>query len=98
MAILRIVGLVLLMLVANIALVRPSPLQAQEFLQNGGFEQGFTGWSGQGLSLSACDPHQGTAALGLVREGGQAALAHQTVLGALGGSYTLSGWSKLGGG
>jgi hypothetical protein len=58
-------------------------------LQNGGFEQGSNGWTGPGLSTSACSPHSGSAALSI------SSFAQQDLPSPIGsGTYTLEGWLK----
>jgi hypothetical protein len=58
-------------------------------LQNGGFEQGKTGWTGPSLSTSGCDPHGGNSALSIP------GFAQQSLPEPVGsGTYTLTGWLK----
>jgi hypothetical protein len=97
MAVRRVPGLCFVVLALALALQASQWAAAQELLRNGGFEEGFTAWSGQGLSLVACQPHQGNGALGLVVEGQQFAFLQQTIGPPLApGAYTLSGLSRSG--
>jgi hypothetical protein len=85
----RLVGVLLCPLLLSSA---PATSAALELLQNGGFEQGTSGWSGLGLSSGDCDPHDGGEAL-QIASNGSAAFAQQNVGGPLGdGAYALSGW------
>jgi hypothetical protein len=72
-----------------LALLSSAPASAQELLQNGGFEQGTTGWSSAGISISGCAPRSGDAALAVTT------FAQQSLPGPLGaGAYAVSGWLK----
>lgn len=64
---------------------------ALELLENGGFEQGLSGWSGTGLSTAGCQPHSGGYALEIATAG-STAFAEQGVSGPIGeGNHSLRG-------
>jgi hypothetical protein len=81
-----------------LALIQASslPASAEQRLQNCGFEQGASGWSGIGISTSGCPARTGSTAAGVVAavDEGQGRL-QQTVGDVGAGSYTLTGYLRL---
>jgi hypothetical protein len=66
-----------------------TPAASAQLLQNGGFEQGTSGWSGPGISTSGCAPRSGAAALSV------ASFAQQSLAWPPGnGVHSLQGWLK----
>jgi hypothetical protein len=85
----RLLRLAIACAASALALLSSVPVSAQELLQNGGFEQGTTGWSGAGISVSGCAPRSGDAALAVTT------FAQQSLAGPLGtGAYAVKGWLK----
>ena len=75
--------------VAFLALASRSPAEAQELLQNGGFEQGTSGWNGLAISTTGCLPRSGSKALAISN------FAQQNIPALIGsGNYSLAGWLK----
>lgn len=87
--------LVALALLAALALRVPSG-EAQELLQNGGFEQGTSGWTGSAFSTSGCTPHSGNTA---VTPNSQVPIRlQQRIAGPFGeGTHKLTVWLKQSG-
>lgn len=81
--------LALLFASTALMLVLLTPASAASLLQNGGFEQGSSGWSGIGLSTSGCSPHDGNSAIAV------SSYVEQTLPSPVGsGTYKLAGWLK----
>jgi hypothetical protein len=75
------------------ALLPAAAAASARLLENGGFEQGRSGWSGPGISATGCDPRSGSGALQLATSGA-AVHAQQAVAGPLGdGVYALGGYA-----
>jgi hypothetical protein len=75
------------------ALLPAAAAASARLLENGGFEQGRSGWSGPGISATGCDPRGGSGALRLATSGA-AVHAQQAVAGPLGkGVYALGGYA-----
>jgi opacity protein-like surface antigen len=73
-----------------------SPVHAQQWLADGGFETGGDAWLVSGGSSAACEPHQGSGALGVGVSGqGEGKLSHQLEGQLTATTYTLSGWTRI---
>jgi len=71
------------------------PLAAlDDLLENGGFEDGLSGWSGAGLSTAVCAPRSGSAAAAVANAGTRGVLAQRIDAAVAVGTYKLRGWAR----
>jgi hypothetical protein len=67
--------------------VASTPVAGQQLLQNGGYEQGSSGWNGPGLSTDGCAAHSGDSAISVPL------FIQQNLPAPIGsGAYRLDGW------
>ncbi len=78
---------------------QPSPSRAaSEWLSNGGFEQGFAGWSLTGTTTSCWFARSGSGGLGLSLGEAGAQLSQQVAGAIIAGTFRLSGYAYVGAG
>lgn len=86
---------VIILLGVFLLLIAWSPVSAREWLPDGGFEPGPTGWDMPGASPAHCTPHTGSGALGVDAEDIAVVQISRMLESMPAGTYTLSGWAML---